>query len=199
MVGATSPARALHETAEREQADLIVVSSDTRGNDGRVAADATGRSALHGAPCAVALAPAGFAETGGDLAPVGAGFDGSWESRLALSSAAGVAESVSGELRVISAFNRPAPAHPMFALTSYHEHLARLYDQRWEDLIEAIMLCPCTRRAGRSSSRASRPMYWWTTPVSWGCSWWDPGDMVPCAGCCSAASQMRCWSTPPAR
>jgi nucleotide-binding universal stress UspA family protein len=144
VVGATSPARALHETAEREQADLIVVSSDTRGSDGRVAAGATGRPALHGAPCAVAVAPAGFAETGGGLAPVGAGFDGSWESRLALSSAAGVAESVSGELRVISAFKRPAPApaHPMFAITSYHEHLARLYDQRWEDLIEAIDALP---------------------------------------------------------
>jgi nucleotide-binding universal stress UspA family protein len=144
VVGATSPARALHETAEREQADLIVVSSDTRGSDGRVAAGATGRPALHGAPCAVAVAPTGFAETGGGLAPVGAGFDGSWESRLALSSAAGVAESVSGELRVISAFKRPAPApaHPMFAITSYHEHLARLYDQRWEDLIEAIDALP---------------------------------------------------------
>ena len=142
IVGATSPARALHETAEREQADLIVVSFDTRGSDGRVAAGATGRPALHGAPCAVAVAPAGFAETGGDLAPVGAGFDGSWESRLALSSAAGVAESVSGELRVISAFKRPAPPHLMFALTSYHEHLARLYDQRSQDLIEAIDALP---------------------------------------------------------
>ena len=138
VVGATSPARALHETAEREQADLIVVSSDTRASDGRVAAGATGRPALQGAPCAVAVAPAGFAETGGGLAPVGAGFDGSWESRLALSSAAGVAESVSGELRVISAFKRPAPAHPMCALTSYHEHVAQLHDQRREDLIEAI-------------------------------------------------------------
>ncbi|MFL5859900.1 MAG: universal stress protein [Solirubrobacteraceae bacterium] len=142
VVGATSPARALHETAEREQADLIVLSSDTRASDGRVAAGATGRPALQGAPCAVALAPAGFAETRGSLAPVGAGFDGSWESRLALSSAAGLAESVSGELRVISAFKRPAPANPMFALTSYHEHLAQLHDQRREDLIEAIDALP---------------------------------------------------------
>jgi nucleotide-binding universal stress UspA family protein len=142
VVGATSAARALHETAEQEQADLIVMGSGTRASDGRVAAGAAGRPALQGAPCAVAVAPAGFAETGGSLAPVGAGFDGSWESRLALSSAAGVAASVSGELRVIYAFRRPAPAHPMFALTSYHEHLAQLHDQRREDLIEAIDALP---------------------------------------------------------
>ena len=113
-----------------------MVGFDTRASDGRVATSATGRPALQGAPCAVAVA--GFAETGSGLAPVGAGFDGSWESRLALLSAAGVAESVSGELRVISAFKRPAPAHPMCALTSYHEHVAQLHDQRREDLIEAI-------------------------------------------------------------
>jgi nucleotide-binding universal stress UspA family protein len=142
VVAATSPARALHETAEHEQADLIVMSSGTRVSDGHVAAGAAVRPALQGAPCAVAVAPAGFAETVGSLAPVGAGFDGSWESRLALSVAAGVAASVSGELHVMSAFKRPAPSHPMFALTSYHEHLARLDDQRREHLIEAIDALP---------------------------------------------------------
>ena len=142
VVGATSPARALHETAEREQADLIVVSSDTRGSDGRVAAGATGRPALHGAPCAVAVAPAGFAETGGDLAPVGAGL------RRLLGVAPRALER-GGCGRVCQrraarhlAFKRPAPPHLMFALTSYHEHWARLSDQRSQDLIEAIDALP---------------------------------------------------------
>lgn len=136
VTAAASPARALHETAEREQADLIVLGSDERGNPGHVAAGITRRHALQGAPCAVAMAPAGFADTDGRLAPVGIGYDGSAESRLALSSAAGVAESIGGELRVISVLKKPTPAHPMFAFTSYREHLEQLRDQAESRLLE---------------------------------------------------------------
>jgi nucleotide-binding universal stress UspA family protein len=145
VLGATSPARALHEAAEREQADLIVVGSSARAEDGHVALGASGRQALHGAPCAVALAPAGFAETDSRLAPVGVGFDGSPESRLALSSAAGLAEAMGAELRVISALARPAPAHPMFAFTSYHEHLEQLRADsrsRLVDVLDGLSLRP---------------------------------------------------------
>lgn len=142
VVGATSPARALHETAEREQADLIVVSSGAGTEPGRVAVGAAGRQALHGAPCAVVVAPAGFAQIDGGLAPVGAGFDGSWESRLALATAAGLADSLGGGLRVISALRRPAAAHPMFAFTSYQGHLEQLHEQRRSQLLEAIDLLP---------------------------------------------------------
>ena len=87
----------------------------------------------------------------------------------------------------------------MFALTSYHEHLARLYDQRWEDLIEAIDALPVHAQ--------SRPLVIEGEPADvlvdhageLGLLVVGSRDMVPCAGCCSAASQMRCWSTPPAR
>jgi nucleotide-binding universal stress UspA family protein len=145
MFGATSPAQALHEAAEREQADLIVVGSSTRAEAGHVAAGATGRQALQGAPCAVALAPAGFAGTNGRLAPVGVGFDGSQESRLALSSAAGLAEAAGAPLRVISVLARPAPGHPMFAFTSYREHLEQLrtdLESRLYDVLEALPARP---------------------------------------------------------
>jgi nucleotide-binding universal stress UspA family protein len=139
VLGATSPARALHETAEREQADLIVVSSDALAEDRHVAAGVSGRQALQGAPCAVAVAPAGFAETAdGCLAPVGVGFDGSPESRLALRSAAGVADAMGGELRVISVLARPAPAHPMFAFTSYRRHLEQLREDAESRLHEVL-------------------------------------------------------------
>jgi nucleotide-binding universal stress UspA family protein len=142
VIGATSPTRALHETAEREQADLIVLGSDELGEPGRLTAGDTRRQALQGAPCAVALAPAGFADTDGRLAPVGIGFDGSAESRLALSSAAGVAKSVGGELRVISVLKRPTPTHPMFAFTSYREHLEELRDQAQSRLLEVADALP---------------------------------------------------------
>jgi nucleotide-binding universal stress UspA family protein len=141
VIGATSPARALQETAEREQADLIVLSSVAGVEPGRVHIGASGRQALQGAPCAVALAPAGFADSDRSLAPVGVGFDGSAEAHLALTSAMGVAEAVGGELRVISVLGQPAPAHPMFAFSSYQAHIDQLRDAaqaRLEDVFEAV-------------------------------------------------------------
>jgi nucleotide-binding universal stress UspA family protein len=138
VVGAASPAQALHETAEREQAGLIVVGADPDNQPGRVAAGAIGRQVLQGAPCSVALAPAGFARSGNGLAPVGAGFDGSWESRLALTAAAGLADALAGELRVISVLKRPPAAHPMFAFTSYHRYLEELEADRRSNVIDAI-------------------------------------------------------------
>jgi nucleotide-binding universal stress UspA family protein len=145
VIGATSHARALHETAKREQADLIVLASDEWGEPGHTAAGATRRQALQGAPCAVALAPTGFADTDGRLAPVGIGFDGSAESRLAFSAAAGVAESIGDSLRVISVLKMPTLTHPMFAFTSYREYLEHLRDQAHARLLEvagAIPGCP---------------------------------------------------------
>ena len=78
----------------------------------------------------------------GGLAPVGAGFDGSRESRLALASAAGLAEALGSELQVISVLRRPAAAHPMFAFTSYYGHLEQLHDERRSRLIEAVDALP---------------------------------------------------------
>lgn len=142
VIGASSPARALHETAEREQADLIVVGSRPSGELGHLTAGASGRQALQGAPCAVAVAPAGFAGTDGSLAPLGVGFDGSAEARLALASAAGVASTLDGELRVISVLTRPTPAHPMFAFAGYRGYLEELRDQAHSRLLEVLEALP---------------------------------------------------------
>jgi nucleotide-binding universal stress UspA family protein len=137
LLGASSPARALHETAEREQADLVVLSSNGLADPGRVGAGTTVRQALQSAPCAVAVAPAGLADADTPLAPLGVAFDGSRESGLALSSAAGLAEALRGELRVVSVLSRPASTHPI-ALIGYREQLQRLRDERQDDLMEAL-------------------------------------------------------------
>jgi nucleotide-binding universal stress UspA family protein len=140
VIGAPSPARALDEAAIREQADLVVVGSTSRGRLGRVLAGGVGERLLHGAPCAVGLAPRGFARaaSAGVLLPVAAAFDGSAESRAALATAADLAGSLGGGLRAISVFERPAPAHPMFALTSYREFVQDLEDEHRSRLSEAI-------------------------------------------------------------
>ncbi|MEA2179108.1 MAG: hypothetical protein QOG77_2405, partial [Solirubrobacteraceae bacterium] len=75
VVGDTSPARALHHIAEREQADLIVVGSTHRGRVGRVLVGDVATGTLHGSPCPVAVAPSGFIGRSGTLQRIGVGFD----------------------------------------------------------------------------------------------------------------------------
>ena len=64
VVAAPSPADGLHELSEREGADLIVGSSH-RGAVGRVLAGSVAERLLHGSPCAVAVAPVGYARRDG--------------------------------------------------------------------------------------------------------------------------------------
>ncbi len=98
-----SAARALHEYAEEQGADLIVVGSSHRGKLGRILPGSVGDSLLRGAPCAVAVAPRGFAEAErAGFAHVGVAYDGSEEAELALREAQRVARDVGAELRVVT-------------------------------------------------------------------------------------------------
>jgi nucleotide-binding universal stress UspA family protein len=90
----TSPGRGLHELAETLGCDLLVVGSCRRGLFGRVMVGNDTRSALDGAPCAVAIAPAGYTEHPATIGTVGVGYDGSAESTHALD----VARTLAGEL-----------------------------------------------------------------------------------------------------
>jgi len=83
--------RGLHELAERIDADLIVVGSSRRGLVGRVLQGDDMRAALNAAPCAVAIAPSGYAQRPALLVEIGVGYDGSPESRNALAFAHGLA------------------------------------------------------------------------------------------------------------
>jgi nucleotide-binding universal stress UspA family protein len=90
-----SPARALSELADAESADLIVIGSTHRGTLGRVYPGSVGERLLNGAPCAVAVAPRGFARRDHfGLGLVGVAYDGTPESELALTQA----ERLAGEL-----------------------------------------------------------------------------------------------------
>jgi nucleotide-binding universal stress UspA family protein len=81
--GATA-GRVLHELAEERHTSLLVVGSSHRGVLGRAILGDDTRESLNGAPCAVAIAPHGYAEGTGQLETIGVGFDGSPESGLAL-------------------------------------------------------------------------------------------------------------------
>ena len=103
MILGSSPAQALHDLAEVESADLLAVGSTRRGAAGRVLAGSTAERLLHGAPCAIAVAPRGYAEQAVDTPRVIAvGFNMLPESRRALAYAKELAEASSATLRLVA-------------------------------------------------------------------------------------------------
>ena len=105
-----TPGRVLHEQAEQRAADLLVVGSCHRAALGRAMLGDDTRSALNGAPCAVAVAPAGYAERPTPLATIGVGYNGSPESKLALRAAQDLAASSGAEVIALDLVTLPAYA-----------------------------------------------------------------------------------------
>jgi nucleotide-binding universal stress UspA family protein len=104
----SSAARGLHDLAELEDADLIVVGSSHRGRVGQVLAGSVAERLLHGAPCGVAIAPAGFAARDtGALHVVAVGYDRSPESKLALAGAGELARAARASLRILALVGPP--------------------------------------------------------------------------------------------
>jgi nucleotide-binding universal stress UspA family protein len=94
-----SPAHALHDLAEREHASLLVIGSSQRGQFGRVLPGAVTDRLLHGAPCPVAVAPAGFAT---EAAPgvIGVAFTDTPDGRAALDAGSALADQAHARVRV---------------------------------------------------------------------------------------------------
>jgi nucleotide-binding universal stress UspA family protein len=95
-----SPARALHDLAERERASLLVIGSSRRGQLGRVLPGAVTDRLLHGAPCPVAVAPAGFTAEAGRAQVIGVAFTDTPDGRAALDAACALAEQADARVRV---------------------------------------------------------------------------------------------------
>jgi nucleotide-binding universal stress UspA family protein len=98
-----SPPHLLQSLADAEPADLVVVGSTGTGRAGRVLPGSTGERLLHGAPCPVAVAPAGYRD-GARRPPrrIGVALDGSDESRAALQAGVVIASRLGGELEVVT-------------------------------------------------------------------------------------------------
>lgn len=102
-IGSSSPARGLHDLAEGEKADLLVLGSTHRGRVGRVLPGSVDEMLLSGAPCGVAVAPLGYRDhQPAGIGAVGAGFDGSAEAELALASADRLATALGASLQAIA-------------------------------------------------------------------------------------------------
>lgn len=101
-VGAGSVAEGLYRLAEARKAAIVVVGSSHLGALGRVAVGSVPERLLHGAPCAVAIAPRGYAAAAPPaLASVGAAWDELPESDAALSVAAALARGAGAQLHAI--------------------------------------------------------------------------------------------------
>jgi nucleotide-binding universal stress UspA family protein len=106
--GSPSVGRGLHELAERQRTDLLVVGSTSRSLIGRVLTGDDTRDALNGAPCAVAVAPAGYAQRSVSLREIGVGYDGSPESEHALALARELASELGAKVSAFEAVSLPA-------------------------------------------------------------------------------------------
>jgi nucleotide-binding universal stress UspA family protein len=83
-----SPGRGLHQQAEEQSADLLVVGSCSHSAFGRAMLGDDTRAALNGAPCAVAIASRGYyAQHHHPLTNIGVGYNASPESDTALAMA----------------------------------------------------------------------------------------------------------------
>jgi nucleotide-binding universal stress UspA family protein len=126
-LGNPSPAHALNELAEQEDAEAIVLASPHHGPIGRTLAGSVAESLLHGAPCAVAIAPRGYGELEhARLLRIAVAFDGSAEAWTALETGIGIAERTRGELTVIAVADDPhygfATAVPLLATGEFHDY-----------------------------------------------------------------------------
>jgi nucleotide-binding universal stress UspA family protein len=106
-----SPGRGLHEQAEEQNADLLVVGSCSHGAFGRAMLGDDTHAALNGAPCAVAIASRGYAEHPHPLANVGVAYNASPESKAALTIAHELAAPTSATVHALEVVSIPTYAY----------------------------------------------------------------------------------------
>jgi nucleotide-binding universal stress UspA family protein len=109
-IGSPSVGRGLHQAAEANEADLMVVGSSRRGLLGRVLIADDTNAALNGAPCAVAIAPAGYAQDPQPIKQIGVGYNGSPESKHAIKVGRALADERGTQLSAFESVSIPAYA-----------------------------------------------------------------------------------------
>lgn len=145
---ARSAAEGLQHIAEQEQAGVVVLGRTHRRGVGAVVPGTTASRLLHGAPCSVAVASAGWAARERPIARVAAGFDGSREARIALAAGADLARRAGATLEAVSAFQPPSRNDPVLGMTSYgHSDAVAAARERVERELRAA-----TRWAGVEST-----------------------------------------------
>jgi nucleotide-binding universal stress UspA family protein len=105
--GGGSPAGVMTDLAERREVDSIVVGSPHRGPVGRTLIGSVAEGILHGAPCAVTVAPHGYSEGQRSLDLIAVAYDGTPEAKAALHRAGALAEASGAVVRVLTVVAPP--------------------------------------------------------------------------------------------
>jgi nucleotide-binding universal stress UspA family protein len=131
-----STARGLSRLAEEENAILIVVGSSRHGDAGRTEPGGVARQLLHGAPCAVAVAPVGYAETASrPWRRILVGYIDTDDGAAALRAAVALVAATGAALRVVSVV---APVPGALATADAGEYLRLLKEERRRALDKAL-------------------------------------------------------------
>lgn len=129
-----SPPKALARAAEEEGADLIVLGSTHRGQLGRIFPGSVAERLFGTAPCAIAIAPRGYARRApADLGIAAVGYDGSPESEAALDYAAGLCADLNWDLRVITVV---APVNAPVPLAAETASLQEAVRAEWQRVLD---------------------------------------------------------------
>ena len=139
-VSAPSESRGLHDQAERERAELVVVGSSRRGPMGRTYPGSTGDRLLQGSACPVAVAPRGLRESPpARLATIAVAFLDTPEARQALDAGVALAERVGARLRLVSVLPPPAEVYlPLVGRDAEEAFVARTRELFRQALTDAL-------------------------------------------------------------
>jgi nucleotide-binding universal stress UspA family protein len=122
-VSAASVGEGLHRLAQAHAADLLVLGSCSRGRLGRALLGDDTRDSLNGASCAVAVAPAGYAELERELAVIGVAFDGKPDSIAALAAARELAAQSGAALQACEVVSLPGYAYSSAFVVAWAESI----------------------------------------------------------------------------
>lgn len=132
---AVSAPAGLSDTAATEGAELIIIGSTHRGKLGRAIPGSVGERLLSRAPCAIAVAPRGFAQAEHfGLGLIGVAFDGSEESGFALQHAVDLATRLYSRLRLVTIMPTMGPDSTRTMSTAIHDRGRDIRDRALAEL-----------------------------------------------------------------
>jgi len=120
---AGSPAQALHDLAEEEQAALIVVGATHYSHVGRITPGSVASNLLHGAPCPVLVVPSDHEPR--PIRTIAVAYDDGPQAKAALEHAAQLARKLDGGLEIIAGAEHELFAGPAMIAAADLEELMR--------------------------------------------------------------------------
>lgn len=152
---ASSTAAGLHQMAEDLECDLLVVGSPERQRPGHALMGGHFRRTLHAAPCAVAVAPRGYADDDQTVTNVGVGYEETAVGDATLETARGIALGLDAGLDVMSVvvpLSSPWASEP-YALLVELDTLLEARVREAQTRLEALEGCKVLVRRGEPTEQ----------------------------------------------